>query len=612
LSRCAQLGLAPDADWLFESLPVDYAAGAMLALDAGRREGLEVHHLRHPRPRHWRELMLWLHLSGHRLKLVPTAVWLERAFARDAGDCGPVPLWCYRRLFVDRADRVENGEKGARPFEIYLSRGQDAICSARTEARLAASGITVPALDADLLRRHIGFFESAGVLPRRATNHPAAVRDRPVPLQLVRQIEASLAANGAGMRADSAVKWRWERVALDTRDGLLNEAAALGGGPACGLQRYRVTPLQVHAPYGTDIVIKLKADDRALTRAIVEIARLADPELGQVLQRQPAVLGLADAHRREPALYRLAPAGARSYMARCYGTLEQQALPVTGETGWGLALAYRRGRVGGWSRSRGWDWGAQDTSDAILALADLHAAWYRHGLQRISTQAPLCRPMAARQGLALMPAWRAMADFAAPIFECMGVAELPRLHRHLLDTMAAWWGCYDSLPVTLIHNDYNPRNLVLPAEAAAHEKPATLCVLDWELATIGPPQQDLAELLCFVLAPGANDGAVTAAVELHRNRLNAATGLTIAYDEWIQGFELALNRLLVQRLPFYALVHRFQPQPFLPMLLTNWVRLKRWSQRTPADNRVRPYEPLRVQNTAALTEAAVAVALNQV
>ena len=51
----------------------------------------------------------------------------------------------------------------------------------------------------------------------------------------------------------------------------------------------------------------------------------------------------------------------------------------------------------------------------------------------------------------------------------------------------------------LIHNDFNPRNLALRREVGGWR----LCAYDWELATIGVPQHDCAEFLCFVLPPGS-------------------------------------------------------------------------------------------------------------
>jgi thioester reductase-like protein len=581
LRRCAQLGEAPDADWLFESLPVDHAARAIIALGSDRRELLEIHHLRHPRPRHWRELVLWLNLNGHHLRIVPTADWLDRAVTRDDSLQGRSALSDYRRLFLQQP----GGPNGAlRPFEVYLSRGQQAVCARRTEVRLATLGLAAPPLDQALLRRHIRFFERSGVLAAGIGARHTAPPDERLPDLLVQRVEATLCRDDTAPAGGQTIRWRWQPVQLDTRDGLLSEVASIGAASGSGLARYRVVRredrfaplLRRSAP--ADIVMKWTANDRALTQAILQVAALADPALGRALLHHPRVLGMEHSHRRESALYHLAPEAARRHIARCFSTVHQHEAAAGSTACWGLAMAYVPGRIGGWQQVGGWQWSAADRNTAILALAELQAAWHQAGAERVAAQACLGPPIHRREALALAPAWHAMADFAAPIFEAAGSARLPALHRSLLGTIGNWWDRYDELPRTLIHNDFNPRNLVLREGNASALTRRRICVLDWELATLGPPQQDLAELLCFVLPATASAASIASAVELHRHALAECSGLALGREAWVRGFQLALNRLLVQRLPLYALVHRFQPQPFLPALLANWVRLQRWAE----------------------------------
>ncbi len=569
LNRCTHLGLAPDVDWVFESIPVDYAARAICTLGQRQSAGLEVHHLRHPRPRHWRELMLWLHLAGYPMKLIAIQSWLQHAFAREAPAPRATPLLSYRRLFVSS---VKADDAQTHPFEVYLSQGQAAICSARTDARLATYNLECPALDASMLHKQTAFFERTGVLPRRPQRPEAALSSVPyLPPGLVAQVEVALStAARAGLVSSP---WHWERLGLDTRDGLLSEAAMAAGHapPYAGLVRWRVSHAALLDHPGCDLVTKLKAHDQVLIQALINMALMVDTPLGQAFQAQPEVLGMSDVHRREPALYRLAPAGARPYMAPCYGTLEPSE-PSPGQAYWGLTLGYLPGRVGHCQRQGGWRWHSSDTLRVLEALGDLQASWLGCGMSQLASRARLCAPLTTIQAQSLGPAWQAMARFSAPIFAASGAPELPALHHHLLHTLPSWWRRYDALPLTLIHNDCNPRNLVLPDDPCARP-----CWLDWELATLGPAQQDSAELLCFVLPSEASDAWIAHALEVHRRALCAHSGQDISAQAWVAGFELALNRYLLQRLPLYALMGRFQSQAFLPALLSNWLRLKAWS-----------------------------------
>ena len=54
-----------------------------------------------------------------------------------------------------------------------------------------------------------------------------------------------------------------------------------------------------------------------------------------------------------------------------------------------------------------------------------------------------------------------------------------------------------------------------------------LCAYDWELATIGAPQRDLAEFLCFALAPETAANDAPAWVQRYRVLLEEQTETTI-------------------------------------------------------------------------------------
>ena len=118
----------------------------------------------------------------------------------------------------------------------------------------------------------------------------------------------------------------------------------------------------------------------------------------------------------------------------------------------------------------------------------------------------------------------------------------------------------------LIHNDFNPRNFTLIGNAPQQQ----ICVFDWELACIDLPQHDLAELLCFTLPANTTAAQLIDYVEQHRLELARVTHIEIDQEQWRQGLQLALQHLIILRIPSYTLFHRFKQQNFLPPLLRNW------------------------------------------
>jgi thiamine kinase-like enzyme len=163
--------------------------------------------------------------------------------------------------------------------------------------------------------------------------------------------------------------------------------------------------------------------------------------------------------------------------------------------------------------------------------------------------------------------WTTLADHAAPFFSSWADPDLAAIHRRLVSSVDRWWPALNIGPRTLIHNDFNPRNICLRGEHA------TLCAYDWELATLGAPQRDLAEFLCFVLPPDAALDDVSPWIERHRVALEREHGRPIDPDVWIAGFQGALYDLLINRLSVYAVVHRVRRQPFLPRIVRTWRNL---------------------------------------
>jgi hypothetical protein len=169
----------------------------------------------------------------------------------------------------------------------------------------------------------------------------------------------------------------------------------------------------------------------------------------------------------------------------------------------------------------------------------------------------------------MTPLWNALARHAAPIFDAWAGPRLVDTHAALAGTASQWAPALETLPRTLIHNDFNSRNVAL---RNGPDGPR-LVAYDWELATIGAPQRDLAEFLCFALPDGVDGAALTESVERHRTMLERHTGLSLGRREWQEGFRSALAYFLVSRLGIYAMINRVRPLAFLPRVVQTWSRL---------------------------------------
>jgi hypothetical protein len=214
------------------------------------------------------------------------------------------------------------------------------------------------------------------------------------------------------------------------------------------------------------------------------------------------------------------------------------------------------------------EWRAGDVDAAVGAAADIHSAWYRNDRQ-LQSHAWAAPEITASEAARMSRLWRGLAAYAAPWFSSWAGPALTAWQTHLVGHVEKWWHELATMPRTLIHNDFNSRNLAL----VRGPERTKVRVLDWELARIGVPQHDLAELLCFVMPEDAGHDELERWIEMHRAQLSERAAVPIPRRMWKRGFLLALQQLLVERLPLYTMVHRFKPQPFLPRVVRNWARL---------------------------------------
>src|SRR5260221_8786615 len=127
----------------------------------------------------------------------------------------------------------------------------------------------------------------------------------------------------------------------------------------------------------------------------------------------------------------------------------------------------------------------------------------------------------------------------------------------------------DAAPQTLIHNDFNPRNVCLRSVEGGWQ----VCAYDWELAAIGTPMRDLAEFLCFVSPLDVGRARIVDLIDRHAGRFAAGAGVPVDRAAWHAAFGAALAEILIDRLSVYAMVHRVRPQRFLPRVLRTWSAL---------------------------------------
>jgi thioester reductase-like protein len=551
LLGCIDMGAAPDLDWAMDCVPVDHVADAMVRL---ARNGVPggVYHLVNPKLRYWRECVLWMCLRGYPLELIPYREWMMRL--REITTASH-PLYPLRAFFLRTVDE----EGGLAIPELYEETRRRRTRCDFSRAMLAQARTDCPPLDTHLLDRYFDSFTERGLIPpvARPTN---VRRDACLSRPLVTAIERSLRSRNC----DPALRiTNVELFPMGGDDSIVAELTSWKRGSRPGLRRARLTTESRDGSTSViDLVLKSKPSDTDAIAVGEQVARLCGPQLGDAYAAWSDHIGLTGGHLRELAIYEIDDQRLRLHVP---APLAVSRDDDRGE--WVVALEYVSDAqvANAWHRS----WIPSEIEAALRGLAALHAVW-RDRWETLVSQSWLAPRRSSAQMAEMLPLWSALAVNAYSAFKSWVGPPLVKAHESLLSGIEHWWRPLGNNLQTLIHNDFNPRNIMLRGRTGDALR---LCAYDWELATIGAPQRDLAEFLCFTLAPETAAADAPNWVQRYRGLLEEQTRTTIDPMEWEAGFRAALCDFLIDRMAMYAMIHRFRPQAFLPRVAGTWMAL---------------------------------------
>lgn len=548
LSASLRCGLAPDVDWPMDACPADFLARAVVRLNVHASPATPVYHLRGDRPTTWRQLVLCMNLYGYPIRLTDYDRWLKAVRGSTRAHW---PLRPLKPLFSGRPEGV-----GTPALAELLQRHRvSEAANAATGETLAREGLQCPEIRPGLLKRYIEHFIDTGVFPPP---------ERPMEEGGWSRVADAIA--GAVDACGATQGWSivdTTRLPLsDGGDSIVTELSALVNGQVAGL-----FPLRLHLNRATgattrDVLVKVKAHDTTTLAVARAIAALEDPALANEYDRISSLLPFNGGHAREAAVYSLPGEALRRHMPDCYGH-------VYGPDGQGCALVLENlsgaGRLGGSDPLT-----RAELTGALDCLAAVHGEWL--GRTEALTGASWLPPRPGPSERAAMGAfWERLSALTVRYARQLGECRLAERCRDLVETRSHWLADDAGLPVTLVHNDFNPRNLAF----FGHGVDALHCMAyDWELATLGLPQRDLAELLCFAMEPSdIEPSALMERIDDHRRQLIEHTGTALPAREWLHGFRYAMRELLVERLGLYVLVDTVDRQPFLPRVLRSWLAI---------------------------------------
>jgi hydroxymethylglutaryl-CoA reductase (NADPH) len=110
--------------------------------------------------------------------------------------------------------------------------------------------------------------------------------------------------------------------------------------------------------------------------------------------------------------------------------------------------------------------------------------------------------------------------------------------------------------LTLIHNDYNPRNVAV-------RKDGRICIYDWELACYDLPQRDVFEFLSFTICGEIELSMLMKAMKYHYELMKRYAGKSYSWNDYIADFITAGESYLISRIGFYLAGSTLVNYPFI-------------------------------------------------
>ncbi len=551
---CIEMRSAPNLDWSLDCCTVDYVADAIVGLSHQATNSLQIFHLANPTRRHWREVVLWMNLFGYSIRLAPYREWLAQL--RTSAVFPSHPLYRLRSFFLARPI----AESNLTLPELYEEKHRNAVSCERTLEKLSGISLSCPPLDTKLLDRYFSAFIESKVLPGVASVERG---------QAISQasLDRNFFENILGQYYASELLRVQELTKLEdvTDESITTELASWQYASQVGLWKYHVTfsDSARDEPKSLELFVKVKPRDQDVLVVAERVATMCDDKVGKAFGRHKGRLGILGCHQREIKVYHQQDPRFRRHVPEVYAAIENEA-----QREWILVLESLAGMELLNSASDVSDWRPCHIEAAIRGIAQVHSIWFERE-QELSAQSWLGPRVSAAEMAEMKDLWEPLTNYAWKYFANWVDGSTRSIVEGIVSEVGQWWQLLERLPQTLVHNDFNPRNIAF----RNHRGEVRLCAYDWELSTLGVPQHDLAELLCFVLPPECSCESVLEYIHLHRECLSKAAGCSIDADTWQLGFQLALRDLIMNRFSMYCLMHTFRPQQFLPRIIRTWRRL---------------------------------------
>ncbi|WP_053002342.1 phosphotransferase [Kordia jejudonensis] len=309
-------------------------------------------------------------------------------------------------------------------------------------------------------------------------------------------------------------------------NGILTNIASKVNKKIIGFIPFQVAYQQQNGQSETkDIVIKSKALDVDVIKGLHTIAASINPELSDLLRKSKRNLEYHKCHLKEIELYEYLNKSGFGHMPKYYGKHVDSTREIYMLIQEFLAVDEMKFMD---SENHPEYWKPAIICSVIRKITEFHQSAVITDFTHVQAFKPWKSKDLYRKLMQIL------------ITEC-ATTKQKRMLNSLLDTIDDLESEAMALNIekTIIHNDFNPRNIAIKNDDSP-------IIYDWELAVIDIPQRDIVEFLSFVLRPSFTKDEFFFYLKVHFQLYETAD-----WENWLKAYTYALKVYIITRLSFY-------------------------------------------------------------
>jgi len=315
-----------------------------------------------------------------------------------------------------------------------------------------------------------------------------------------------------------------------------------------GIYKYRL-----NSSKPKDVILKVKPKDEEVNLAFLMLAGLEDMNLKEVLMEYRPYSLFKDCHIKEQKIYNLYGEKFSEIFPKVYGSVQDHKREI-----YAVVNEYLHGYKFIDLKNSKFFNNEDYIKNVVASITPFHALNYDKEVSHYPEW--VGSGLNVEDMVKLAPVWKKLAGFAFENFSDIVSGELHSKHLEVIEGLKKWKSFESHLPKTLIHFDFNPRNIgYRPSDGAVK-------IIDWELASVGVPHRDIIELLAYTTDEKLTVEDLREIISFHKKEFEFCLQKELSDKEWMSSYKYALDEFLVHRLPLYFVAHAHKECEFLPAL----------------------------------------------